>query len=74
MAHSTFTLSVEIEEGKAVQHPFHLGTDARVARQIAVERFHAGSNVKSVALFLKGCIAAVYDGEWSDYRPMREGW
>jgi hypothetical protein len=72
MAHSTFTLSVEVAEGRTEMHPFHLGTDARVARQIAEERFRAGA--KSVALMLKGCIAAIYDGEWSDYRPMREGW
>ena len=73
MAHSTFTLSVEIEEGKATQHPFHLGTDPRVARQIAEETFRA-RGAKSVALMLQGCIAAIFDGEWSDYQPMREGW
>lgn len=73
MAHSTFTLSVEVQHGTAEQHPFHLGTDARVARQIAEETFRA-RGARSVALILKGCIAAVFDGEWSDYRPMREGW
>lgn len=36
----TFILSIETPEG-AFQHPFHMGTDEAVAKQMAEETFHA---------------------------------
>ena len=66
-----FTLSIEIESLTATPHPYHLGTDKRVARTIAEEVFRA-RDAKSVALIRGGVINAVFDGEWSDYSPMHK--
>jgi len=68
----TFTLSIEPTGKPAFQHGFHLGTDERVARQIAEEMFHgrnrAGAWTCTVALIRNRKLFAVYDGEWRNYR------
>lgn len=65
----TIQLSIEPTEGKAFLHGFHLGTDLRLAKQIAEEKFHArndyGMWTRTVALILKGKIIACYDGSWT---------
>lgn len=70
-----FTLSVEPVEGETYQHPFHLGTDWRLAREIAEERFratrHHRGQAKTVALKREGKIYDVFDGEWASDRTDR---
>ena len=41
MSNHPFILSIETVEGKSFVHGFHLGTDERLARQIAEEKFRA---------------------------------
>ncbi len=64
-----FTLSIEATEGQSFQHGFHLGTDERLARQIAEEKFNArvgaGMPTVTVALMRAGKIIDVFDGNWS---------
>lgn len=64
-----FILSIEPTGGKAFIHGFHLGTDERLARQIAVEKFNArnaaGMWTTTVALIRGRKLVAVYDGTWS---------
>ncbi len=63
-----FTLSIEPLNGKAFQYGFHLGTDERLARQIAEEKFHArnkhGMPTVTVALLRNGKMVDCYDGQW----------
>lgn len=62
-----FILSIETEPGKSVQHGFHLGTDLRLAMQIAAERFHArvsnNQPVITVALMRDGKMVDCYYGD-----------
>lgn len=44
----TYTMHIETRDGLA-QHPFHLGTDERIARQFAIEALKR-EGVLSVAL------------------------
>ena len=64
----TFTLSIEDTAGHSFQHGFHLGTDERLARQIAEEKFNArikhGLPVVTVALIHDRKIVDVFDGTW----------
>jgi len=63
-----FVLSIEVEPGRAVQHGFHLGTDERLARELAEERYHAriahGLPVVTVALMRGGRMVDCYGGRW----------
>ena len=63
-----FTLSIEITAGQSFQHGFHLGTDERLAHQIAEEKFHARANnglpVVTVALMRNGKMVDCYGGRW----------
>lgn len=55
MTKQVFTLSIEDTAGHSFQYGFHLGTDEKLARQIAEEKFHGrvkfGIPVVTVALF-----------------------
>jgi hypothetical protein len=61
-----YILSIETEPGKSHQHGFHLGTDLRVARQIAEETFHARAKlnmpVVTVALIRGAKLVDTYYG------------
>jgi hypothetical protein len=63
-----FILSIETTSGQSQMHGFHLGTDERLARQIAEEKFHArvayGLPVVTVALFRNGKMVDCYGGRW----------
>jgi hypothetical protein len=61
-----YILSIEYPGGEVKQHGFHLGTDERLAKQIAEERFDATRAI-SVALYRKGEKARYFDfrREWS---------
>ena len=62
---SCFVLSIEPQTGRSFRHGFHLGTDLRVAREIAVEYFVANA-AKTVALMRDRKIFDLFDGrEWS---------
>jgi hypothetical protein len=62
----TYTLSIEYPDGTVKQYGFHLGTDLRLARQIAEEKF-AATNADCVALIRKGERTRYFDyrKEWS---------
>jgi hypothetical protein len=63
-----FILSVEPTGKPSVQHGFHLGTDERVARQIAEGVFHKNVTygpICTVALMRDRKIFDVYDGRWA---------
>ncbi len=64
-----FTLSIEDTVGHSFQHGFHLGTDEKLARQIAEEKFNARVKynlpVVTVALIKAGKIVDCFDGKWS---------
>jgi len=65
-----FVLSIEPVEGATFQHGFHLGTDAKVARDIAAETFHARNKnnmpTRTVALMRGSKMFDCYDGvSWS---------
>jgi hypothetical protein len=65
---SPFVLSIEPTGKPSVQYGFHLGTDERVARQIAEEIFHKRVTygpICTVALIRDRKIVDVYDGAWS---------
>ena len=68
MTDSPFTLSIEDTEGHSFQHGFHLGTDEKLARQIAEEKYHArvkhGLPVITVALMRQGKMVDCYGGYW----------
>ena len=61
-----FTLSIEpVDGGQTVLHPFHLGTDLDVARQIAEERHRNPVDrvaAKTVAIKRGGKVVDVFDG------------
>lgn len=65
---SPFVLSIEVAAGRSIQYGFHLGTDERLARQIAEEKFNArvahGLPVVTVALMRDRRIVDVFDGKW----------
>lgn len=64
---SPFMLSIEPVEGKSFTHGFHLGTDERVARDIAKEAWHARNKQNlptvTVALMRDGKIFDCYMGD-----------
>jgi hypothetical protein len=66
---TTFTLSIEETAGNSFLHGFHLGTDERLARQIAEEVFNArvkyGQPIVTVALIRDRKLVDVFDGTWS---------
>jgi hypothetical protein len=63
---TTFTLSIEPQDGKAYQHGFHLGTIEETARSLAEEIFHHNiAKPRTVALIRDRRIYDVYDGRWS---------
>jgi hypothetical protein len=68
MTFSPFVLSIETTAGQSVQHGFHIGTDERLARQVAEEKFNArvkhGLPIVTVALMRHGRIVDVFDGRW----------
>jgi len=62
---SCFVLSIEPQTGPSFRHGFHLGTDLRVAREIALEYFVA-NKAKTVALMRDRKIFDLFDGDtWS---------
>jgi hypothetical protein len=76
-----FVLSIEPVEGTAFEYGFGLGTDPRVAREIAAEKFRARNAspyprdldghvmaTRTVALKWDGKIVDVFDGEWESER------
>lgn len=68
MANQVFCLSIETDAG-TYQHGFHLGSDERVARNIAEETLkHArpkiGTRIVTVALMRDHRIFDVYGGTW----------
>jgi hypothetical protein len=67
MTFAPFCLSIETTSGKSEQYGFHLGTDEKLARQIAEEKFNArvrhGLPVVTVAL-MRRKIVDVFDGKW----------
>lgn len=70
---STYQLSIEPVNGATFRHSFHLGTDLRVARNVAVDIFYnrkwwprvGDVKVRTVALVLDNKIVDVFDGEWT---------
>ena len=66
-----YLLSIEPTGGKSYVDGFHLGTDLKVAKQIAEERFHGRNKMglwtASVALLSADTrrIVGIFDGEWS---------
>lgn len=64
-----FTLSIEETHGKSVQYGFHLGTDEKLARKIAEEKFHARVKynipVVTVALMRNKKMIDCYNGKWA---------
>lgn len=67
-----FTLSIAYSDGSPTrQHGFHLGTDEKMARDLAVREWQRqkrnGTDVATVALHRHGKMYAVFDGAfWSD--------
>ena len=67
-----FTASIETEEFKSHQHPFHLGTDENIARNFIVQlfgnRIASGQPTISIALISSSPtgrrIVDVFDGTW----------
>lgn len=86
MSVKTYVLSIEPITGKSFQYGFHLGTDLKLAKKIAEEKFNARNSsslpldldgrvmkTRTVALLLGGRIVDVYDGQWSsEYDMSRE--
>jgi len=70
MTAAVYCLSIEPTEGASFQHGFHLGTDLRLAMQIAAEKFHSrnahGMPTRTVALMQSGKLVDCFDGRtWS---------
>jgi len=67
-ATTPFVLSIEDVPGHSYMHGFHLGTDERVARQIAEGIYHGrvkyGLPVVTVALMRSGKMIDCYGGRW----------
>lgn len=64
-----FTASIETDAGTYV-HPFHLGTDEKVARSLCEELYHLrkpkqGTVIKTVALLRDRRFVDCYDWKWS---------
>ena len=68
MSKQPFILSIETIAGKAFVHGYHLGTDEKLARQIAEERFHSriANNlpVVTVAIMRNYKMVDCFDGHW----------
>ena len=68
MTNQPFILSIETAPGQSQKYGFHLGTDERLARQIAEEKFHSRANnglpVVTVALLRDGKMVDCYGGTW----------
>jgi len=68
---NVFELSIEPVGQVAFRAGYHLGTDEKVARQMAEERFHGrnrtGLPTCTVALIRDRRVFDVYDGVWSSY-------
>lgn len=70
---STYQLSIEPVDGATFRHNFHLGTDLRVARNVASDIYFnrkwwprvGDVKVRSVALILNDKIVDVFDGRWA---------
>ena len=63
-----FILSIETDAG-IYQHGYHLGTDERLARSMAVSFFKSGHPsqglyIRTVALRRVGNLVDIYDGQW----------
>jgi len=58
---SCFVLSIEPQSGNSFRHGFHLGTDSRVARDIA-EGYFRENGAKTVALMRDRKIFDLFDG------------
>lgn len=89
MKNQTFTMTIEIAgRPQAIRHPYHLGTDEAVARQICLEKFehgevyHEGENhrIVTVGLHVGGELLDVIDGSgwdsendlWDDFTGAHE--
>lgn len=63
-----FVLSIEDVAGHSFQHGYHFGTDEKLARQLAEEKFHArvkcGMPVVTVALLRGNKFIDCFDGVW----------
>lgn len=63
----TFTMSIEVVEGCAYQHPYHLGTQERIARECVMRQFHdrkvSGLHTVTIALIYNCRIVDVYYGD-----------
>ena len=77
MTFAPFCLSIETAPGKSEQYGFHLGTDEKLARQIAEEKFTLrvanGLPVVTVALMRNRKIVDVFDGKWFNQHYAGEG-
>lgn len=60
------TISLECIEGP--NQTFELDTTEDVAREVAVQRFHANKNLRTIAILRNGKVIDVYDGEWQSQR------
>jgi len=58
MTRAVYTMDIETE--KVSQHPFHLGTERKVAESFALEALRR-PGVKSVALRLGGALVEIFD-------------
>lgn len=70
-----YTLQIETDAG-SYQHGFHLGTEERTARLIAMETFKRapkqGTVIKTVSLMLMGRVWDVFDGKkWAHEDGLR---
>ena len=74
---AVFTLSIELEDGRTVIAPAHLGTDPNVAIKVAEEYFRhrifhgvgqPAVKARTVALMRNNKIWDVYDGDWASER------
>lgn len=72
----TYLLSIEPKNGETFVHPFHLGTDLKVAKLEAEDRFRgrnrSGLHTRTVALIDADTkkIVDVFDGWWSSEYPL----
>lgn len=62
-----YCLFIEPYSGNTYQYGYHLGTDLRVAKIIAQERYFANSEiVRSVSLVLSGKTIDTFNGNWNN--------
>lgn len=68
MSNPCYYASVEVSQGMTYQHPYHLGTDLRMARHcceaIYYNRIDSGKPVVSIGLMLSGKLIDTFDGVW----------